>query len=193
MVLYQRSVRGPYSAHGLKVGGLLVLKVGRVGNLARRPHALVGRVVNQRGGPLALVGRVLLHGSRPFTTPGDFLTLGVGNGRGDPVTILLIIPVLGLFSFGVRNADRFILEPVFGLGGLLIHNLVRGILIPIIRLGSFRVGDLGFINPVSRLLILGVIDLLRGVDGRAEILKESAVLDSLAVDQDLERLIGLDD
>ena len=190
--IYQIPEGRPYSAHGLKVGRGLVLEVGRVGDLARLPDALVGRVVNHRSGPLALIFRVLLHRRGPFTTSGDFLALGVGNSGRDPVTILLVIPVLGLFSFGVRNADRFILEPVFGLGSVLINNLVGSILVPVVRLGGFRVRNLGVINPVGRLLVLGIVDLLLWVNRRAEVLKEGAILDRLAVNQDLEGLIGLD-
>lgn len=182
-----------YSAHGLKVSRSLVLKVGRVGDLARRPRTLIRRVVDQGSSPLALVVGVLLHGRLPFAAPGDFLTLRVRHRRRDPVAILLVIPVLGLFGFGVGNADGLILEPVIRLGGLLVHNLKRRILVPIIRLRRLGVGDLGLVNPVGGLLILGVIDLLLRVDWRAEVLMEGAVLDSIAINQDLEGLVGLDD
>src|SRR3954471_10894501 len=102
-----------YSADGLKVGRGLVLEVVGVLDLLRGPLTLVGGVVDEWRGPLALVVGVLLHRGFPLAAARDFVTLGVGNSRGDPVTIFLIIPVLGLLSLWVRNSGGFILEPIF--------------------------------------------------------------------------------
>lgn len=182
-----------YSTHGLKVGGSLVLEVGRVGNLAGSPRTLVGRVVNQRSAPLALVGRVLLQRGRPGTTSRDFVALGIGDRGRDPVTILLVIPVFGLLSLGVRDAGRLVLQPVIGNGGILIDDLEGRLLIPVLGLLGFGVRDLGLIDPVSRLLVLGVVDLLGRVDRGVEVVNKGAVLDGLAVNEDLEGLVGPDD
>lgn len=185
--------RYTYSAHGLKVGGGLVLEVGRVGDLAGSPGSLVGGVVNQGSRPLALVVRVLLHGGRPRTTSGGILALGVGNSGRNPVAILLIIPVLGLLGLGVGDASGLVLKPVLGNGSLLVDNLEGSLLVPVLGLRSLRVGDLGLINPVGGLLVLGVINLLLGVDRGVEVLKERTFLDGLAINQDLEGLVGVDD
>ena len=193
MLRYIKENRKTYSTHGLQVSGGLVLKVGGVGNLARRPGTLVGRVVNQRSGPLALVLGVLLHRRRPGTASRDLVALGVGDSGRDPVTILLIIPVLRLLGLRVRNAGGFILKPVIRNGGILIDDLEGSFLIPVLGLPGFGVRDLGLVNPRGGLLVLGVINLLGGVDRRVEVFEEVAFLDSLAVNQDLEGLIGPDD
>lgn len=181
-----------YSANGLKVGRGLVLEVVGVGDLARSPRALVIRVVDQRSGPLALVGGVLLHGRRPRATARNLVTLGVGDSGGDEVTILLIIPVFGLLGLGVRNGRGLILQPILRLLSLLINNLVGSILVPVLRLLGLRVGNLSLVNPVLGLAVVGVVNLLRRVDGGGEVLEEGAVADRLAVDLDLEGLVGLD-
>jgi hypothetical protein len=181
-----------YSTHRLEVGRSLVLKVVRVGDLARSPDSLVGRVVDERGSPLALVVGVLDLGGRPHTTARNLVTLGVGNLGRDPVTILLVIPVLRLLSLGVGDHLRLVIQPVSGLlsGGIL--NLIRGILVPVVGLGSLRVGNTGLIDPVLRLLVGLIINLLGRVDGRSEVLQKSTVLHRLAVNQDLEGLIRTD-
>lgn len=182
-----------YSSHRLKVGGSLVLKVVRVGDLARSPGSLVGGVVNERCRPLALVLRVLLHRGGPGATSGDIGTSGIGDGRSEPVTILLVIPVFGLLGLRIGDGQWLILQPVFRLSGFLVDNLIGSLLIPVFRLGSFGVSDLDFVNPVTRLLVLGVVNLLGGVDSGSKVLQESTVLDVVAVNQDLEGLVGLDD
>jgi hypothetical protein len=182
-----------YGAHGLQVGGSLVLKVGGVGNLARGPGTLVGRVVNHGSGPLALVLRVLDHGASPLAAARDLGALGVGNGGSEPVTILLIIPVFGLRGLGVRNASRLVIQPVGRLLSLLIGDLEGSLLIPVIRLGGLGVGNLDLVNPVGGLLVLGVVNLLLRVDGGSEVLQEAARLDRLAIDEDLKGLVRLDD
>lgn len=186
-----RSV-GTYSANGLKVGRGLVLEVVGVGDLAGSPRALVIGVVDQRGGPLALVLRVLLQGGGPRAASRNLVTLGVGDSGGDPVTILLVVPILRLLGLGVGDDGRLLVKPVLGLLSLLVNNLVGRILIPVLRLRRLGVSDLGLVNPVLGLLVFGVIDLLGRVDSGREVLKEGAVADRVAVDLDLEGLVGLD-
>src|SRR5687767_9125285 len=100
-----------HSSHGLKVGRGLVLIVVGVLDQTRRPGALVSRVVNVRGSPLALVLRVCLHGLLPRTTTRDIGTLGVGDGGRNPITILLVIPILRLLGLGVGDSAWLINEP----------------------------------------------------------------------------------
>ena len=87
-----------------------------VGNLAGGPFALVGRIINHGSEPLALIKRIRLVwavnqsvrvGNRnngenllplPLATTRSFVTLGVGNRRRDPITIFLVIPLLGLLG-----------------------------------------------------------------------------------------------
>lgn len=171
---------------------MLVLEVVRVRNLARSPNTLVGRVVNVRRSPLALVVGVLLHGLGPGATSRHVGALGVRDSRGNPVTIFLVIPVFGLLSLGVRDGKSFILKPVFGLGSLLIDDLERRVLIPVLRLLSLRVGNAGLVNPVLRLLVVGVVNLLLRVDGRGELVEEATVADDVAAPLDGEGVVGLD-
>lgn len=181
-----------YSSNGLKVGRSLVLVVVGVGNLGWCPDTLVFGVVNQRSGPLALVCRVGSHWGLPGTTARDFLTLGVRNLRGDPVTILLVIPVLGLLGLRVRDSGGLVLEPVVRLGGSLVNNLEWSVLVPVLWLGSLRVGHLSLFDPGGGLLVLGVVNLLLRVDRGGEVLEEGTGLDRLAVDLNLKRLVGVD-
>lgn len=178
--------------NGLKVGGVLVLEVVGVLDLAGSPDALVGRVVNVRSRPLALVVGVLNHGLGPGATARNISALGVGDSGGDPVTILLIIPILGLLGLGVGDGEGLIDEPVSRLSGILIDNLVRGILIPVIGLLGIGVLNTGLINPVLGLLVLGVINLLGRVDRRSKVLEEAALLDLLAVDANGVGVVGVD-
>ena len=182
-----------YSTHGLKVGGGLVLKVFGVLDLAGSPDALVGRVVDLGSGPLALVVGVLLHGLGPRAAARGVVALGVGNGGGEPVTILLVIPVLGLLSLGIGDGEGLIDEPVLGLGSLVVHDLVGRVLVPVLRLGGLGIGDTGLVDPGIGLGVLGVVDLLGGVDGGGEVLEEGAGLDLLAVLLDGIRVVGVDD
>jgi len=136
---------------------VLVLEVVGVGDLARCPRALVGRVVDLRRVPLALVVGVGLERTLPFAAARSLLALRVGNRRGNPVAILLVIPLLGLDGLRVGDGRGLVLEPAFGPGGLGVLDLIRRILVPLSRLGSLRVSDLGLINPVLGLGVLGVI------------------------------------
>ena len=78
--------------------GGAVLEVVGVGDLAGSPLALVRGVVDHGCEPLALVVGVGLVGALPLAAAGSLVTLGVANGGRDPVTILLVIPLLGLLS-----------------------------------------------------------------------------------------------
>jgi hypothetical protein len=182
-----------YSTNGLKVGRGLVLKIVGVLDLARSPDTLVCGVVNERGGPLALVFGVLLHGRLPLAATRNLVTLGVGNSRWDPVTILLIIPIFRLLSLWVGNGGGLVLEPILRLGSFLIDNLERRLLIPVFRLLSLRISDAGLVNPVLRLLVLGVVNLLVRVDRGAKVLEQCAVADGLAINLNFKAVVGLHD
>ena len=170
-----------YSTHGLKIGRSLVFEVVRVLDLSWGPGSLVRGVIDHGGRPFTLELWVLHHGLSPRATTGDLGALGVGDSWGNPVTILLIVPVLWLLSLGIGNGGGLVLEPVLGLGGLLVHNFVGGVLIPVLRLLSIRVGNASLINPVFGLRIGRIVNLLGGVDGGLEVSKETARLDLFAV------------
>lgn len=70
----------------------------------------------------------------PLTTPRSISALGVGNGWGNPVAILLIIPLLRFLGVGVRDSQRFIIEPALRLDGILVDNFIRSVFVPIARL-----------------------------------------------------------
>lgn len=190
--MYRGLRQSTYSTHGLKLRGVLVLKPVGVLDLAGRPGAFVRRVVDKRREPLALVIRVALHGLGPWPAARHVGTLGVGHSWGDPVTVLLIDPVLGLLGLRVGDREGLIDQPILGHGSLLVDDLERCLLVPVLGLRGFRVGDTGFLNPVLRLLVLRVVDLLIGVDGRREVLQETTLLDLFAVPVDEEGVIGMD-
>ena len=77
--------------------GQVLEEVG-VRDLARSPLANVGGVVDERGVPLALVVGVGLEGPLPLAASRCLLALGVADGGGDPVAVLLIVPFLRLLS-----------------------------------------------------------------------------------------------
>ena len=116
------------------LNGFVILKVAGVGDRSRCPLSLVLGVVDHRSVPLALVGGIRLHGPLPLTTSGSVGTLGVSNGWANPVTVLVIIPLLGLFRVGVRDILRFVVEPTLRLDGILINNFVGSVFIPVSRL-----------------------------------------------------------
>ena len=181
-----------YSTNGLKVGGSLVIVVIRVLDLPRSPNTLVGRVVDEIRRPLALVGRIPLHRRLPFAAARNFVTLGVGDRRRNPVTIFLIIPILGLLSLRVGNGLGLVFKPVFGLRGFFVNDLEGCILVPVVRLLGIGIRDAGLINPILRFLVVWVFNLLRGVNRRGEVFMEGSVADGLSIDLDLEALVGLD-
>ena len=74
------------------------MEVIRVGDLARSPFALVLGVVDHGRVPLALVSGVGLEGTLPFTTARCLVALRVTNGGGNPITVLLVIPLLRLLG-----------------------------------------------------------------------------------------------
>ena len=178
-----------YSAHGLEVRWRLVFEEIRVGNLAWRPHALVGRVIDHLRCPFAFVVWVLLHRLLPRPTAGHLITLGVRNHGWDPVAVLLVIPVFGLLGFGVRNHGWFILEPIGGFLGFLVDDLVGSIFIPVIWLRSVWVRNASLVDPVVRLAVFGIIDLLLRVDGWVEVFEKRASFADFAIDADFVFLI----
>ena len=115
---------------------LVVLEVARIGDQSWSPFSLVFGVVDHRSVPLAPVVRVGLHWFLPLAAPGGLNTLGVRNGRSDPVTIFFIVPLLRLLRFGIRDNLKFVVEPALRLDGVLIDDLVRGVVIPVIGLGE---------------------------------------------------------
>lgn len=190
----------------------LVLKEAGVGDLAGGPDTLIRWVVNLRSEPFALVVRVGFGGAkidtksassleiatwdsvpRPRATSGSRFALGVLYGWRDPVTILLVIPLLRLLSLGVGNKLRLVLEPVIGFNGILIRDGVRSIFVPVVWLLGVGIGNLVFVDPVSGLLVLGIVDFGGRVDGRIEFLKKRATRDLLVINEDLEGLVGVDD
>lgn len=111
----------------------------------------------------------------------------------NPVSILLVIPVLGLFGFWIRNCERFVLQPVIRFLSFLIWELIWLILVPIFRLSGLWVWNTGEFNPVFGLLVLGVINLLVWVYSRAEVLEKTAVLGGFIIDQDFEAVVRFND
>jgi hypothetical protein len=184
--------RYTHSTQGLEVGWCLVFEVLGVGNLARCPDALVGWVVDEWCGPLALVGIVLLHWRFPFAAARGFRALGVRDGRGDPITIFLVIPILWLLSLWVWDGGWLINEPVLWLSSLLIDNLIWRILVPVLWLRGLRISDTGLVNPGLWLLVLSIVNFLFRVDGRSEVLVEAAIALLLTINADGVGLVGED-
>ncbi len=87
-----------------------------VGNFPGGPFALVGQIVDHGSEPFALIKRIRLVWAAnknvrvgnsnnrenllplPLAATSGFVTLGVGHRRRDPVTIFLVIPLLGLLG-----------------------------------------------------------------------------------------------
>lgn len=57
----------------------------------------------------------------------------------------------------------------------------------LLRLG---VSDLGRIDPILRLLVIRVVNLLGRVDSRLEVLEEVSALILLAIDKNLKGVVG---
>jgi len=139
------------------------------------------------------VGRVFDHGLFPRSTSSGVGTLRVGDHGSNPVTILLIIPVLGLLSLWVRDHGWLILEPVGRLLSILVDNLIRLLLVPVLGLDRLGIGHLGGVDPVRRLGVGWVVNLCIRVDGRGEALQESSIARRNTVDHHLECLVRPDD
>mmetsp|Transcript_21262 Transcript_21262/g.49960 ORF Transcript_21262/g.49960 Transcript_21262/m.49960 type:complete len:510 (+) Transcript_21262:227-1756(+) len=178
--------------HGLNVVRVLIDEVVRVLNLLGLPHPDVLGVLDAGDLPLALVVGVLLHGALPLSAP-SLLALGVGDLRSLPLAILLRVPVIRLGGRRVRNLKRLVIHPVSGLDSILIGNVLRRILVPVIGLGGVRVIDHLLVHPVLRLLVLGVINHLRGIDRRLHALQQVALLHQSVVDENLKSVVGADD
>jgi hypothetical protein len=80
----------------VEVGGRVVLVVVGVSDLAGRPGTLVSGVVDEGSEPVTLVGGVGDLGPLPGSATANTLAGGVGNSRSDPVTIVLVRPLLRL-------------------------------------------------------------------------------------------------
>jgi len=180
-----------HSSNRLKVGRSLVLKVVGIGDLAWSPWSLVIWVVNVRSSPFALVVGVFLVWSLPRTASRSLFTLGVGDLGRNPVTILLIIPILWLLSFWVRNCESFVLKPVIRFLSFLVWELIWLILIPIFWFSGRWVWNTGKLNPIFGLGVLGIINLLVWVFSRAEVLEKAAILGGLIIDHDFKGIVRL--
>ena len=119
--------------------------------------------------------------------------LGVRNGRGDPVSVFLIIPILGLRGFWVRNGKGLIFQPVLWDGSLLVDNLEWRILIPVLWLLGLWVGNSDGVNPILRLLVFRIINLLGWVESGGEVLEKVGLLDLLAIQLNDGGVIRVDD
>jgi hypothetical protein len=166
-----------------------VLEEVGVRDLARRPLALVSGVVDHRRVPLALVGRVGLVRPLPLAAARSLVALGVANHRSNPLTILLVIPLLRLLRVGIRDLLGLVVEPALGLRRLLVGDLVGSVLVPVLGLLRLRILDLLLVDPVLRLLVLGIINLLLRVDSRREVFKERAGRLALTIKEDLISLV----
>ena len=102
----------------MEVGWFLINEVIGVLDLARRPYALVRRIVDQWRAPFTLIVGIGLGRADPIAATRRLLALGVGNRRGDPVTILLVIPLLGLLGVGVGDNSKLVVKPTLGFGSL---------------------------------------------------------------------------
>uniref|UniRef100_A0A2M4DHF4 Putative secreted protein n=1 Tax=Anopheles darlingi TaxID=43151 RepID=A0A2M4DHF4_ANODA len=115
------------------------------------PHALVGRVVDLLRLPLALV-------------------LGVVDHRWLPLSVHLIIPIVGLGSIRVRDVLWFV---------------------PVLRLGIVRIGNGCTVVPVFRLLRLRILDLLRWQE--VPVFLQATRLHLLVIDQHFVRVVRAHD
>lgn len=113
------------------MSGCKIFKVVRVENLAGSPFTLVRRVVDLGRVPLALVLRVGLERSLPLATARSSATGRVGDSRRDPVTVFLIVPLLGLLSIRIGDSEGLVHEPPLGHLSLGVKNLIGGVLVPV--------------------------------------------------------------
>lgn len=136
----------------------------------------------------------------PFTASGSLVTLGVTNRGGDPVTVLLIIPLIRFLCVRVWSGLRLVIEPALRLLGLFVGNFIGSIFIPIFglrralvpirewsrtetHLGSLGIGDSLLVNPVLGLRVLRIEDLLVRVDGGGEVFEKVSSVVALAVEK----------
>merc|ERR1712051_100815 len=129
----------------------VVILVLRIRDLLRLPETLVGRVRDPLAVPVTLVGGVVFHGPLPLS-------------------VLLIVPVVGLLGLAVHHP--LLLHPVVGL-------LVLGVV------------DHGVVHPIVGLLVVGVRDLLWLQ--HLPVLLDGALVDLLLVDLDAYRVVRLQD
>mmetsp|Transcript_50581 Transcript_50581/g.158024 ORF Transcript_50581/g.158024 Transcript_50581/m.158024 type:complete len:350 (-) Transcript_50581:117-1166(-) len=162
-----------------------------VGDLARSPWALVVGVVDLGGVPFALVGRVADGRALPLSA--SYLALRVVNDWGFPVSILLVIPVIRLLGIGIRNTQRLVVVPPTRLLGVSVLDVLRESLIPVSGLAGLGIIHLGFIDPIRRLDVIRVVDLLGRVHRRVHVLEQAALHLALHVHKDLERVVRADD
>mmetsp|Transcript_30205 Transcript_30205/g.86214 ORF Transcript_30205/g.86214 Transcript_30205/m.86214 type:complete len:337 (+) Transcript_30205:278-1288(+) len=137
--------------------------------LANLVHALVVLVVgvwDHWVDPLALVIGVVDHFLLPWS-----LVFWVVNHRRFPFTIVLVIPVLGF-------------------GGIRVGDFRRNI-VPAFWLFVLGVRHFGLIHPVGGLGGVGVLDFLFGQE--VEVLIQSSLSHRLVVNENLERVVGVQD
>jgi len=149
------------------------------------PDTLVGRVVNDSAVHLPLYSGFFFIGGSHLPQQ-NFVTFGIGNGGRNPVAIFFIIPIFGLLGFWVRNTCWFIIQPIVGFVASSSKISNGACLVPVVRLGRVGVGDTSLVNPVFRLGIFGVINLLLRVDRWREVFEERSSLGGSTVDENLD-------
>jgi hypothetical protein len=83
-----------------------------------------------------LVGRVANNGRLPLSTPGNGLASGVGNHVRNPVSVLLVVPLLGLLGLGIGDDLGLVDEPVLRHGSGFVDDRSRSSFVPVVRLGD---------------------------------------------------------
>mmetsp|Transcript_18877 Transcript_18877/g.41138 ORF Transcript_18877/g.41138 Transcript_18877/m.41138 type:complete len:218 (+) Transcript_18877:545-1198(+) len=116
--------------------------------------------------PRALVVGIVDHLGLPRA-----LEVGIVNHGGFPLTVILVIPVVWLLGIGI--------------GDLLGNVIVT------LRLLVLGIGNPLLINPVIRLGLVRVLDLLRGQE--VELILKLSIADGLVVDENLKGVIRADD
>src|SRR5207253_1777138 len=120
-------------------------------NLATNPRTTVVGIVNKWSTPFALVLWVFLRRTAPGTTARGFLTKRILNFVRDPFTILFVVPIGWLLTFGIVNVLFGIFKPIIGLDSLEVWNVHGSILIPVRWLDGIGIDYLCLIDPVNRL------------------------------------------
>jgi hypothetical protein len=113
-----------------------ILEVVWVCNPPWHPGSPVCRIIDHRRTPLALVRRVGLHRTDPSPAPRSLGTLGVRDGRRNPVAIFLVIPLLGSLHIWIGDSQRLVSQPALGLNSILVRDRARCVLIPVFTVGS---------------------------------------------------------